>query len=172
MSGGVLFRFFDSLVEMTIQITENGRQVPIKTDNDLQNASSTGLSMLAVIVVFCGMTRYLCPDDGVTIHWPLDEIGKLSGKNTVLLFDLMKQYNVTLFCAQPDASPALNRFFVNKNLLDLKKGVRQFEIKRSSASNPLLANSQRLVHHQGAKSGSILPHSSTPAMEANNEPNL
>ncbi|WP_227430518.1 ATP-binding protein [Psychrobacter sp. I-STPA6b] len=128
----------DSLVEMTIQITENGRQVPIKTDNDLQHASSTGLSMLAVIVVFCGMTRYLCPDDSVTIHWPLDEIGKLSGKNTVLLFNLMEQYNVTLFCAQPDASPALNRFFVNKNLLDFKKGVRQFEVTTRQTSNPLL----------------------------------
>lgn len=143
---------------MTIQITENGRQVPIKTDNDLQNASSTGLSMLAVIVVFCGMTRYLCPDDAVTIHWPLDEIGKLSGKNTVLLFDLMKQYNVTLFCAQPDATPALNRFFVNKNLLDLKQGVRQFEVKRSNTPNPLLSltGTQGSAHYQNALTDTAL----------------
>lgn len=158
----------DSLVEMTIQITENGRQVPIKTDNDLQNASSTGLSMLAVIVVFCGMTRYLCPDDNVTIHWPLDEIGKLSGKNTVLLFDLMKQYNVTLFCAQPDATPALNRFFVNKNLLDLKQGVRQFEVKRSNTPNPLLSltGTQGSAHYQNALTDTAL------SSEVNHESNI
>lgn len=158
----------DSLVEMTIQITENGRQVPIKTDNDLQNASSTGLSMLAVIVVFCGMTRYLCPDDSVTIHWPLDEIGKLSGKNTVLLFDLMQQYNVTLFCAQPDATPALNRFFVNKNLLDLKQGVRQFEVKRSHTPNPLLSltGTQGSAHYQNALTDTAL------SSEVNHESNI
>lgn len=158
----------DSLVEMTIQITENGRQVTIKTDNDLQNASSTGLSMLAVIVVFCGMTRYLCPDDAVTIHWPLDEIGKLSGKNTVLLFDLMKQYNVTLFCAQPDATPALNRFFVNKNLLDLKQGVRQFEVKRSNTPNPLLSltGTQGSAHYQNALTDTAL------SSEVNHESNI
>lgn len=164
----------DSLVEMTIQITENGRQVPIKTDNDLQNASSTGLSMLAVIVVFCGMTRYLCPDRDVTIHWPLDEIGKLSGKNTVLLFDLMKQYNVTLFCAQPDATPALNRFFVNKNLLDLKEGVRQFEVKRTTTRNPLLslADTQSSAHHATTLTDTALPQAPMLAEEVNHESNL
>lgn len=171
----------DSLVEMTIQITENGRRVPIKTDNDLQNASSTGLSMLAVIVVFCGMTRYLCRDEDVTIHWPLDEIGKLSGKNTVLLFELMKQYNVTLFCAQPDASPVLNQFFINKNLLDIKRGVRQFEIKRPSGSNPLLEKTPSFVHHSTATPHNATadhsltdatPHLSSPHAEVTHEPNL
>lgn len=128
----------ESLVELKISLTENGRVVPIKTDQDLQDASSTGLSLLAVIVVFCGMTRYLCPDESVTIHWPLDEIGQLSNQNTKLLFELMQKRNVTLFCAQPDASPLLNQFFVNKNWLDLRAGVRTIEVLQHSKSNPLL----------------------------------
>ena len=126
------------MVELKISLTENGRVVPIKTDQDLQDASSTGLSLLAVIVVFCGMTRYLCPDESVTIHWPLDEIGQLSNQNTKLLFELMQKRNVTLFCAQPDASPLLNQFFVNKNWLDLRAGVRTIEVLQHSHSNPLL----------------------------------
>ncbi|WP_040641917.1 ATP-binding protein [Psychrobacter aquaticus] len=128
----------ESLVELKISITENGRVVPIYTDQDLQDASSTGLSLLAVIVVFCGMTRYLCPDENVTIHWPLDEIGKLSNQNTKLLFELMEKRNVSLFCAQPDASPLLNQFFVNKNWLDLKDGVRTIQVIPNNKPNPLL----------------------------------
>jgi hypothetical protein len=130
-----------SLVDLEISLTENGRVVPIRTDNDLKNASSTGISLLAVIVVFCGMTRYLCEDNTICIHWPLDEIGRLSSSNISLLFKMMDAHNIALFCAQPNPSAVLNRYFIHKNELNNKTGVRQYLPRiQQKKSNPLLAN--------------------------------
>lgn len=132
-----------SLVELTIALTENGRRVPIHTDADLKNVGSTGISMLAIIVVFCGMTRYLCPDRSVRIHWPLDELGKLAEENITLLFELMDQYNIVLFCAQPNPSPDLSRLFAVKNELSRECGVRRYQDSvQGVRANPLLAARQ------------------------------
>ncbi|WPC73402.1 ATP-binding protein [Vibrio porteresiae] len=128
-----------SLVDLTISMRENGRPVHIRTDADLKGASSTGISLLAVIVVFCGMTRFLCPDERVRIHWPLDEIGRLSGANIGRLFELMQQHNIALFCAQPDPTPTLSRYFVVKNELDKKRGVSRYRPALAAVGhNPLL----------------------------------
>ncbi|AXY02944.1 ATP-binding protein [Vibrio alfacsensis] len=64
------------MVEMEITIVENGRPAVVRNDEDLEKVGSEGISKLAIIVVFCGMTRFLCQDEDVAIHWPLDELGK------------------------------------------------------------------------------------------------
>src|SRR5690606_15235086 len=93
-----------SLVELEIQFTENGRIVPIRNDNDLRNSSSTGLSSIAVVVIFGGLSRFLCPDESVTITWPIDELGELHPSNIDKLFRMMDHKNIVLLCAQPTAS--------------------------------------------------------------------
>lgn len=129
-----------SLVELTISLSEYGIPKRIHTDNDLKQLGSTGTSELAIIVVFCAMTRYLCPDRRVRIHWPLDELGRLAAGNVALLFELMDKDNIVLFCAQPDPSPALSRLFAVKNQMDRTQGVRRYlAVHPSSEPNPLLA---------------------------------
>jgi len=127
-----------SLVEINISLEENGRLVNIRNDNDLKNVSSTGISMLAVIVVFCGMTRYLCRDENVKIHWPLDELGKLSTQNTTLLFKFMDKHNIALFCAQPNPPSVLRKYFTTKNHLVKDEGVIKYTDWKSKKVNPLL----------------------------------
>ncbi len=129
-----------SLVEINISLEENGRLVNIRNDNDLKNVSSTGVSMLAVIVVFCGMTRYLCRDENVKIHWPLDELGKLSTQNTTLLFKFMDRHNIALFCAQPNPPSVLRKYFTTKNHLVKDKGVFRYTDWKSNKKNPLINN--------------------------------
>lgn len=129
-----------SLVEINISLEENGRLVNIRNDNDLKNVSSTGISMLAVIVVFCGMTRYLCRDENVKIHWPLDELGKLSTQNTTLLFKFMDKHNIALFCAQPNPPSVLRKYFTTKNHLVKDEGVYRYTDWKSNKINPLLNN--------------------------------
>lgn len=137
----------ESLVDIDISMTENGRAVNIRTDADLKKISSTGISKLAVIVVFCGMTRYLCKDKNVTIHWPLDELGELSNENVMLLFEFMDQNNISLFCAQPNPSVVLLRYFTTKNHVDKNLGIKKYISRQSSRKNPLL--SKRTTEFQG-----------------------
>ena len=117
-SGGV-DSSLESLVDININLVENNRSVVIRCDADLTNSSSQGVSTLAVCVVFCGMTRFLCKDDNITIHWPLDELGKLDESNTILLFEFMDANNITLFCAQPTLSPILMRYFPILSLIHI-----------------------------------------------------
>ncbi|KAB2823628.1 ATP-binding protein [Aliivibrio finisterrensis] len=128
----------ESLVDIDISMRENGRPVNIRTDADLKGLSSEGISTLAVIVVFCGMTRYLCKDNNVRIHWPLDELGKISDENVMILFELMDEHNISLFCAQPNPSPVLLRYFTTKNYVDKNLGIKRYVSIKGDKKNPLL----------------------------------
>ena len=132
----------ESLVSLRISLRENGRQVQIRSDSDLSGLSSRGISKLAIIVIFCGLTRYLCQDQNVRIHWPLDELGELHEDNVVLLFELMNRNNIVLFCAQPNPSPSLLQYFDTSNYIDKNKGVKLCVDANISADNPLLRISQ------------------------------
>ncbi len=127
-----------SLVDLVINITENGRVVRVLNDSDLRNVSSTGLSSIVVMVIFAALSRYLCPDESVRIIWPIDELGELHPKNVDKLFKMMDQKNIVMLCAQPAASHEFLKRYKRCYHLSRDKGVRDFQwVKRSSASNPL-----------------------------------
>jgi len=129
----------EPLVGVNIALTENGREVIVRNDEDLRNASSTGLSKLAIIVVFCGMTRYLCADPNVRIHWPLDELGQISNENISLLFNFMDQHNINLFCAQPNPNEILRKFFAIKSEVKRGQGIERYRPPTHSKTNLLLS---------------------------------
>ena len=133
----------ESLVEMEITIVENGRPAVVRNDEDLEKVGSEGISKLAIIVVFCGMTRFLCQDEDVAIHWPLDELGKISISNLAILFDMMAQKGICLFTAQPDLHPATYKYFATKNHIVKNVGVKSFIGGRRSRVNPLLSESKQ-----------------------------
>lgn len=128
----------ESLVEMEITVVENGRSAVIKQDDDLEKVGSEGISKLAIIVVFCGMTRFLCQDKKVTIHWPLDELGKISVSNLTILFNMMTDQSISLFTAQPDPHHGTLKFFTTKNHVVKGMGVKSYISMRSGKNNPLL----------------------------------
>ncbi|OOE52668.1 hypothetical protein BZG12_09755 [Salinivibrio kushneri] len=132
----------ESLVEMEITIVENGRPAVVRNDEDLEKVGSEGISKLAIIVVFCGMTRFLCQDEDVAIHWPLDELGKISISNLAILFDMMAQKGICLFTAQPDLHPATYKYFATKNHIVKNVGVKSFIGEHRSRVNPLLSESK------------------------------
>ena len=141
LKAGGITSSLDSLVDININLVENTRPVVIRCDADLTGASSEGVSTLAVCVVFCGMTRFLCKDENVTIHWPLDELGKLDESNSILLFEFMDANNITLFSAQPNLNPALMRYFPIKVNVVKNQGIQRFnDIKGGGAANPLLSH--------------------------------
>ncbi len=128
-----------SMVELEIEFFEQDRRVPIRTDNDLNASGSQGISRLAILVLFSALARYLCPDERVNITWPIDELGELAPENSVKLFRMMDDRNISLFCAEPRITTDLLRYFENKVLLDKREGVMSMVPKESNTHNPLLA---------------------------------
>ncbi|MBL4743410.1 MAG: ATP-binding protein [Cycloclasticus sp.] len=126
-----------SLIDIEISLIENGdRRVVIRNDNDLNNASSEGISNIATLIVFVGITRYLCPDNDIAISWPIDELGKIHSSNISKLFEMMDHHGIRLFSVQPNASVSLLKRFNKQYVLDKHKGAAQM-VKQSTGVNPL-----------------------------------
>jgi hypothetical protein len=103
-----------SMIDLHISMTEGGTETIIRSEIDFEESSSKGLSYLAIMVIFMGMTRYLCPDKTVRIIWPVDELATLSNNNIPKLAEMLEKQNLTMMSACPDLSRALSQFFENK----------------------------------------------------------
>lgn len=103
-----------SMVDLYIALTEDGREGYIRSEVDFEESSSRGLSYLAIMVIFMGVTRFLCPDERVRIIWPVDELATLSNNNVPKLAAMLEEANLTMMSACPDMNRALSRFFDNK----------------------------------------------------------
>lgn len=103
-----------SMVDLYIALTEDGREGYIRSEVDFEESSSRGLSYLAIMVIFMGVTRFLCPDERVRIIWPIDELATLSNNNVPRLAAMLEEANLTMMSACPDMNRALSRFFDNK----------------------------------------------------------
>lgn len=116
-----------SLVDLEISMTENGRPVSIRTDHDLENVSSTGLSAIAIFIIFAALTRHLCPDETVNIAWPIDELGKIDSSNVPKLLEMLDKKNITMISAQPEnANPALKDMYKHAHNLIKGEGIQKF----------------------------------------------
>lgn len=113
----------NDLIDIEVQLKEKGRVVPIRTDKDFSDASSAGLSLMALLIVFSGLTRYLCPNEEIAITWPIDELGKIDSGNVGRLFKMMQKRNIHIFCAQPEAPPETLKRFDHRVLMDETKGA-------------------------------------------------
>lgn len=128
-----------TFIELEVLCTEQGRQFRLTHHSDLTKASSTGISMMLIVVLFASLTRYLCNDENLAIHWPLDEIGRIDNKNTEDLFDFMNRQNIYLFCAEPELNPTKAKLFEYKNDMDRTSGVRIYQ-EPPKKDNPLFIN--------------------------------
>jgi len=126
LSSANLGENIESMVDMHLTMKENGREAVIRNDNDFLNASSQGLTYLAIMAVFMGLTRYLCPDNTTRITWPIDELGTLSPNNIARLADMLEHNNLTMVSACPKLDRPLRKFFENK--VSIQKGrIHNFE---------------------------------------------
>lgn len=129
----------ETMIDMKLIMKENDREVVIRNDNDFLNASSEGLTYLAIMAVFMGMTRYLCPDLTTRITWPVDEIGKLDPQNISRLASMLEHNNLTMISACPELNRPLRKFFETK--VSIKDGrVHNFETTATAGNQgPLLS---------------------------------
>ena len=135
----------DSLLRLTIHLNENGRNARIASQRDMENASSNGLSYLAILVIFMGMTRYLCPNDAIKLHWSIDEFANLSLPNIAKVFEMLTEKGIYCYSAFPTSDPNILQHFDHKYLINVKEGVRQFKDQVVKTDNPFLAQSNQLM---------------------------
>ncbi len=127
-----------TLFDLTMEITENGRTVFIKNDNDLLNVSSRGLSYLALFGIFIGLTHYLCDNRVTPIHWPVDELGMIDRENTMRLFEMLERANIRMLAAFPSGETALLGMFHRLHEIDRSKGIMVMQPESSDLVEGLM----------------------------------
>ncbi len=118
----------DSYFTLTISLRENGTKILIHDDNDLNEASSNGLSYLAICIIFRGLTRFLCVDNNIKIHWPIDELATLSPQNITKLIKMLNESGIYLFSGFPSTDQHLLQHFETKNTIDYKSGIKKIRV--------------------------------------------
>ncbi len=104
-------RSLRDLFDLEISLSVNNRQVKCRTTDELEQASSTGLSYLILCSIYAGISRMLCRDANVKIHWPMDELGDLDAPNTTALFTMLDDYGIVMVGGFPSPSPTLLQHF-------------------------------------------------------------
>ncbi|MES2822470.1 MAG: ATP-binding protein [Pseudomonadota bacterium] len=118
----------ESYFSMSINLIENGELREISSDNDLNTASSNGLSYLAICILFRGLTRFLCADENIKIHWPIDELAILSPQNITKLFKMLNDSGIFFFSGFPSTDPHLLNHFDTRKIIDMRVGIKQINL--------------------------------------------
>ena len=146
-SGSQLRDYFD----LHIHMVENGHERVIRNDHELDNSTSDGLRYLALCVIFIAISRLLCPDRQVLLHWPIDELGTLHGKNISRLFSMLDQGGIVMLAGFPSEDPVMLRHFRHRQIIDFHEGVRVIDVPESTLRERAMAhrNRQAVDEHFG-----------------------
>lgn len=127
---GELRNDLNDLFSIVFTVTENGKKKTAQTEKELEDISSNGLTFLLLCALYISLIHESRGNRNIAIHWPVDEMSKLSGKNIRLLLDVMKRNNIVMVSAAPDLSAAVaaefsriyriakDRVYVNQDALD------------------------------------------------------
>ncbi|KGK41783.1 hypothetical protein LH51_12180 [Nitrincola sp. A-D6] len=135
----------NSLIRLRICLEENGRRAHATSAAELDAVSSNGISYLAILVIFKGMARYLCPNLAISLHWPIDELAALSPENIARVFAMFDEAGIYCFSAFPSTDPNLLKFFKHRKLIDRRTGVRELKEKGGGVNSELSSRLSELV---------------------------
>jgi len=135
-----------SLFDIEFSITENGQVKLARNARELKDVSSTGLSYLALITFFTGVTVMLRKNNNTVICWPIDELGDLAPENIEAMMTMLQQQNIHIFSATPTADRHVLSLFKRRYHLDKQKlhEVNLLESKLEQIINQL--DTEKLNH--------------------------
>ncbi len=110
-----------SLFDIEFSITENGQIKHARNAKELKDVSSTGLSYLALITFFTGVTSMLRRNNPTVICWPIDELGDLAPENIEAMMEMLEQQNIHILSATPTADRNVLGLFKRRYQLDKQK---------------------------------------------------
>lgn len=102
------------LIDLEIDLVENGRAVTVRDEKQLEHVSSNGLSYLIMVVIFIGFLSRIRRDAPVQVVCSVDELRNIDLPNTERLFALLDRHKITLISAFPDADPDVLRLFAHR----------------------------------------------------------
>lgn len=132
----------ESVFDLEILLRENGRPLKATTRADLENASSTGLSYLILCTIFAGISRMLCREPNVAVHWPMDELGTLAPENISRLFMLLDEHNIVMVGGFPSTDQHLLQHFKEHHQVKKDEGIVELVLPEDKLSS-LIARRQK-----------------------------
>ena len=104
---GQLKNEVSELFNIVFRVTENGKQKMAKTAKNLKDLSSNGLTFLLICALYISLIHLAREGQNINIHWPVDEMSKLSNKNIHLLLKVMNENHIAMVSAAPDLSTSI-----------------------------------------------------------------
>jgi ABC-type transporter Mla subunit MlaD len=110
-----------SLFDIEFTISENGHTKQARNAKELKDVSSTGLSYLALITFFTGVTAMLRRQSQTVVCWPIDELGDLAPENIEAMMAMLARQNIRIISASPTADRNVLSLFDRRYLIDRQK---------------------------------------------------
>ncbi|QUM84406.1 ATP-binding protein [Moritella sp. 28] len=166
----------NELFDIEFTIVENGRTTRATTPKELEDVSSTGLSYLALITFFTGLTTMLRPDASTVITWPVDELGELHSENIQAMLEMLNQHGIQIITASPSTDKSVLQLFDhlyeidsrNKRLIQMNvdddplMALLNGDAKKTLVSEPELTSSVE-TKTSSTSTTSIIAADTTPA---------
>ncbi|ROQ30448.1 ATP-binding protein [Gallaecimonas pentaromativorans] len=115
-----------NLLEIELRLREGNSDLVIRTDRQLGESSSHGMAYLILCKFLLAFTRLLRGNTGVTIHWPIDELGTLHYNNVKKIFDACTNNNIRVLGAFPNPDSEVLGLFANRYIVN--KQTRQLQV--------------------------------------------
>jgi hypothetical protein len=142
----------ESVFDLEIHLTENGNHVVARRQKELEAVSSNGLSYLVLCTIYAGITRMLCRDQSISIHWPVDELATLHPENIPALFAMLNHYNIIMVGGFPATDPALLQHFSQHYEVALGKKVIEIRLPEDRLAKRMREMSDKAQITSGASS--------------------
>ena len=104
---GQLKNEVSELFNIVFKVTENGKEKTAKTAKNLKDLSSNGLTFLLICALYISLIHLSREGQDVVIHWPVDEMSKLSNRNIHILLQVMNRNRIAMVSAAPDLSTSI-----------------------------------------------------------------
>jgi hypothetical protein len=134
-----------ALFDIEFSIFENGQLKHARNARELKDVSSTGLSYLALITFFTGVTAMLRKHNPTVVCWPIDELGDLAPENIEAMMNLLTKQNIRILSATPTADRHVLGLFQRRYLINQQK-LHEVELPQSKLDRLLNALPQEDAH--------------------------
>jgi len=135
-----------SLFDIEFSIFENGQLKHARNARELKDVSSTGLSYLALITFFTGVTAMLRKQNPTVVCWPIDELGDLAPENIEAMMNLLAKQNIQILSATPTADRHVLSLFKRRYLINQQK-LHEVDLPPSKLEQLLNAQTQQETAH-------------------------
>ena len=97
----------ETLMDLEIEVDDGNEVKRVRSEADLRQVSSNGLSYLILCVIFVAFANRARRQHELWLTWALDEISTIDEGNARALLDMLNRNRIRLLSASPDARESL-----------------------------------------------------------------